>query len=107
MVHSIKCLPEYFEALRKGIKNFEVRKKDRPYAVGDYLAINEFYPLEFQDSICDFFRRVDDGWYSGYFVLFRITYILDNPLYCPEGMIILSLKKEQFCAKDEPCSVAF
>lgn len=27
MVHSIKCLPEYFEALRKGIKNFEVRKK--------------------------------------------------------------------------------
>ncbi len=40
MIHAVKCLLEYFAPLNRGEKRFEVRKSDRPYAVGDYLAVN-------------------------------------------------------------------
>ncbi len=46
MVHSVKCHPDYFKVLKDGTKTFEVRKKDRLYEVGDYLAVNEFAPSE-------------------------------------------------------------
>lgn len=93
MVHSVKCLPEYFEPLYEGTKTFEVRKNDRFYRIGDYLAVNEFYPLEREASVPEFFRRFPDGFYSDRFALFRITYILDNPLYCLEDYVILSLER--------------
>ena len=35
--HELKILPEYFVAVRDGIKKFEVRKDDRPFEVGDIL----------------------------------------------------------------------
>lgn len=37
IIHELKTLPEYFELVRKGIKNFEVRKNDRDFKVGDML----------------------------------------------------------------------
>ena len=37
MIHELKTLPEYFEAVIKGEKLFEVRKFDRPCkTVADY-----------------------------------------------------------------------
>ena len=41
MIHELKTLPEYFEAVRKGDKTFELREDDRNFKVGDYLALNE------------------------------------------------------------------
>ena len=35
----VKCLPEYFEAARVGIKPWELRYNDRNYAVGDLLIM--------------------------------------------------------------------
>ena len=35
MIHELKTLPEYFEAVIKGKKLFEVRKFDRPFQKGD------------------------------------------------------------------------
>lgn len=33
MIHALKILPEYFEAMAAGTKSFEVRKNDMPYLV--------------------------------------------------------------------------
>lgn len=34
-VHKLKILPEYYNAQIEGKKNFEIRKNDRNYQVGD------------------------------------------------------------------------
>ena len=36
-IHELKTLPEYFDAVFMGKKNFEIRKNDRDYKVGDYV----------------------------------------------------------------------
>lgn len=42
MVHELKTLPEYFEAVRNGTKTFEYRCNDRDYKVGDTLILKEW-----------------------------------------------------------------
>ena len=97
MIHDAKCRPEYFEKLKTGVKSFEVRKKDRPYQVGDFLAVNEFvdFNCEFHsdDEYEKFSRVTEDGRYSGECLLFKITYILDDREYCKDGMVILGLAR--------------
>ncbi len=97
VIHVVKCLPEYFTAAETDNKPFEVRRKDRPYQVGDLLAMNEFAPFEYEfgsEEERERFSRVSDcGRYSGKWLLFRITYILDNPQFCKDGMVILGLAR--------------
>ena len=45
MNHFLKTLPEYFRAVKSGVKTFEVRKNDRNYRVGDTLILIEHDPL--------------------------------------------------------------
>ena len=42
MIHELKILPKYFDDIRYGKKRFELRRNDRDFKVGDYLALNEF-----------------------------------------------------------------
>lgn len=42
--HELKILPEYFKAQKTGKKNFEIRKNDRDYKVGDKLVLKEYDP---------------------------------------------------------------
>lgn len=81
MIHELKIFPEFFEAVISGKKTFEVRKADRPYAVGDMLALNEFDPNipGYTDNSC----------------LVYVDYILSGD-YCKEGYVTMSIK---------PCSV--
>lgn len=44
--HDLKCWPEYFNAIVKGVKRFELRLNDRDYAVGDILNLKEWIPTE-------------------------------------------------------------
>lgn len=77
MIHALKTLPEYFEAVRKGDKTFELREDDRNFKVGDYLALNEW----------------DGEKYTGRSQLVKVTYIL-NPndiMACVGGFVILGL----------------
>ena len=46
----LKCWPEFFEALWKGIKTFDVRLNDRPYQVGKTIAQYEYDPVTQQVS---------------------------------------------------------
>ncbi len=42
MTHELKLLPQYFNDVENGIKNFEIRKNDRDYKVGDTLLLREW-----------------------------------------------------------------
>lgn len=77
MIHALKTEPEYFEAVLDGSKTFEVRKNDRGFRVGDYLALNE----------------IDDfGKYTRRSILLRITYILNEARFCKSEYVILGFE---------------
>ena len=44
--HDLKTDPEYYENVCAGIKNFELRKNDRDYQVGDTVTFLEFSQLQ-------------------------------------------------------------
>lgn len=60
--HNLKIWPEYFKAVKEGRKTFELRKADRPFAVGDTLVLQEWDPATQE--------------YTGDSVEVQITYIL-------------------------------
>lgn len=76
MIHALKILPEFFKAMAAGTKSFEVRKNDRPYHTGDYVALNEWNSEQ----------------YTGKCTLQKIVYILNDPEYCKEGYVILGFR---------------
>lgn len=43
-IHELKILPEYYNAQVEGKKNFEIRKNDRNYQIGDWIALKEYDP---------------------------------------------------------------
>ena len=45
-IHELKTLPEYFLDICTRSKNFELRKNDRNYKVGDCLVLKEFDEIE-------------------------------------------------------------
>ena len=63
IIHDLKCWPEYFEAVARNEKTFEVRKWDRPYRVEDTLWLREW------DK-----EKLD---YTGRSIYRTITYLLD------------------------------
>ena len=78
MKHELKCWPEYFEPLARGVKTFEVRRMDRPFALLDTLLLREWLPSQQE--------------YTDRFVHRRIVYILAggkfglDPDYCVLGL---------------------
>lgn len=72
----LKILPEYYQAIEKGEKSFEVRFNDRNFQKGDVLHLQEW----------------SDGEYTGQVMECGVTYILDNPDYCKDGFVIMAIK---------------
>ena len=75
--HYLKTLTNYYQAVERGEKNFEVRFNDRGFNVFDILHLQEFIP---------------PSTYTGRVVDKEIVYILDDPQYCKEGYVVLGLK---------------
>lgn len=42
MIYDLKILPKYYEDVRNGKKEFEIRKNDRDYKINDVLLLREF-----------------------------------------------------------------
>ena len=76
--HNLKILPQYFEAVINGCKNFEIRKNDRAYKRKDLLDIFEY--------------DCETGEYTGRNIFAVITYILDDQKYLRDGYVILALE---------------
>jgi len=72
ITHSLKTESEYFKAIENGIKNFELRKNDRDFKVGDRLNLQETINSE----------------YTGAGMVKKVIYILEggkfglDPEYC-------------------------
>lgn len=83
-VHELKILPEYFVEVITGNKKFEVRKNDRDFNTGDCVKLNEY----------------KDGEYTGNFVKCEVGYILDDPNYCADGMVVFSIDPRYWSLND-------
>lgn len=77
MTHNLKTLPEYWHAVKRGEKTFEVRKDDRGFQVGDTLRL-----------FCGVSQQYMEREYSDY----RITYMLPGGQFGIEpGYVVLGL----------------
>ena len=76
MTHELKILPEYFQPVFDGTKNFEIRKDDRQYQVGDILIL----------------RETNGHSYTGREVRVVVTYILRDRNYNKEGYCTMGIK---------------
>ena len=77
-VHRLKVWPEYFQALNDLKKNFEVRKNDRDYRVGDCLILQEWDPVT--------------ELYSGDWIEAEVSYILHGGQFgIAEGYCVMAM----------------
>ncbi len=83
MLHELKTLPKYFNAVLEGDKPFEVRKDDRDFQTEDYVNLKEW-----------------NEEFTGRNIVRQITYILgrneDEKIYVPDGYVILGLSRSDF-----------
>lgn len=86
MIHELKIYPDFFNAVISGEKTFEIRKNDRQFKVGDILALNEW----------------DWNSYTGRSCLVYVDFIMNNPEYVKEGMVIMAIKPCATCRLTEP-----
>ena len=77
--HELKTETEYFNEVVSGNKNFELRKNDRDFKVGDYLMLQDY--------------NKETKTYTGRIFYKTISYVLENaPQFgLKEGYCILSL----------------
>ncbi len=78
MIHELKINPEYFKSVITGAKPFEIRRNDRDFKVGDFVALNEFD---------------DKSGYTGESALYEITYVMTSTEYVKEGFAVLGIKR--------------
>lgn len=77
MVHKLKLSSIYFNDILENNKNFEVRKDDRHYEVGDYLYLREFLPPTAE--------------YTGKEILAKVIYVYRGEL-CLPGHCIMAIE---------------
>lgn len=79
MIHQLKTEENFFDDVTTGKKPFEVRKNDRDFMVGDYLALNE---VETTDGIAK---------ETGRCCIVKVSYILNDERFVKNGMVILGI----------------
>ena len=67
MIHELKTWPEFFDAVDRGEKTFEVRLDDRGFQVGDTLRLQRFRPGHSSQWGANRYVDRDDGNHSPYF----------------------------------------
>jgi len=88
---TLKLHEDYFDAVKYGVKTFEIRKADRPFAVGCRLKLVRYYRTgkktvdgrDLMEESPDYFYVV-------------VTYILTHeqfPSGVPEGYVALGIRR--------------
>lgn len=77
--HYLKTWPEYFIEVWLGNKNFEFRKNDRDFQVGDTLVLQEYDPEKQQ--------------HSGRHITVKVTYVLQDFEGIAPGYCVMSIKQ--------------
>lgn len=77
MIHELKTLPPFFQAVLDGDKTFEVRLADRPFKIGDFMHLREWH----------------HGEYIGRDCILKITYILEGGQFgIQQGYSVIGFK---------------
>lgn len=92
MIHALKTEHELFEDVISGKKPFEVRKNDRDFKVGDFLALNEISINEEAP-----FPVSSIPTHTGRCCLVEVTYILEDTRFAKEGYATLGIR---------PCAIS-
>lgn len=86
MLHELKTWPLYFEQVRNGNKNFEVRKNDRNFSVGDELILKEYVPKGYYED------GLNDDKYTGRIIHRKVSYILRGGEFgIQDGFVVMGL----------------
>ena len=79
-IHELKTYSDFFRAVERGEKTFEVRKNDRNYAVGDVLRLRDYDP--------------NTETYSGDELRVHISYILHGGQFgIEDGYCVMGLRR--------------
>jgi hypothetical protein len=81
-VHNLKTWTPFFKDVKCGVKQFEVRKNDRDFQIGDTLILEEFNP--------------DTEKYTGAWAPMLVTYMLKDERFVKDGFVILGIKEIKF-----------
>jgi hypothetical protein len=78
VIHKLKTLPSFFQAVAQNKKRFEIRKNDRDFQVGDYLILQEWDGENYTEEECNVkvTYLTDFGQRSGWVVM-GITQVID------------------------------
>jgi len=89
--HDLKTWPAPFAAVLSGAKRHEIRKADRPFAVGDVLLLREWDPT-LAPTLSGIPFAAPRG-YTGRSLRVRVTYITRGGEWgIPEGMCVMSIE---------------
>ena len=87
-LHKLKIHPSHFIAVREGRKEFEVRRNDRHFVVGDELLLEEFEPKDYWDP-----EDPKEDRYTGNIVHRVVTYVLPGGQFgIKAGYVVLGIK---------------
>ncbi len=76
--HELKTWPDYFRAVQRAEKRFEVRKDDRDFKVGDEVILREYRP--------------DTNEYTGRKLGFEVGFVLRDFPGVAEGFVVMQLR---------------
>ena len=79
MIHILKTWPLFFEAVKDGKKQFEIRFDDRGYAAGDHLVLREYDP--------------EKNKYTGEAIIVGVTWVIGITQGLQSGYVVMSLGK--------------
>lgn len=78
-IHPLKTWTEYFQAVNRGDKTFELRVNDRNFQNGDILLLQEW---------------VEDIGFTGDVITVVVTYLLEGGIFgLEEGYVIMSFQR--------------
>jgi hypothetical protein len=102
--HDLKTWPRFFAAVWDGTKKAELRRADRPFAVGDTLKLHEWDPEMYQwakDDGCDHEEATEFA-YTGRLVWAKVTHILRNEAWLLDDCVMLSIEVERLSMRTPP-----
>jgi hypothetical protein len=89
VMHEVKIWPDPFKAVWLGLKEYELRKDDRNYSIGDLLRLQEFVPPR---AMCQGHVTVT-GEFTGNWMLAVITHKTPGGSWgLPKDMCVLGIK---------------
>lgn len=96
--HELKTWPEPFSAVLSGTKRHEIRKADRPFAVGDVLELREWDPdgvpvTETIRVLRGQTTKPQRGKYTGRSIRVRVTYLSAGGTWgLPNNLCVMSIE---------------